>query len=310
MSDYNLTNLNLNLLRVLSALLEERSVSKAAENLCLTQPAVSHALNKLRELFDDELFIRCKTGMEITFKAQSLAPQVKQVMQDIEQLFFEEISFHPVKSSHKFKLALIGEYGDYVILPKLLAWVEQNNSQLRFEIFHTKDEDAVRLLEQDDVDVIIGNVYKYPSTIDKHLLNQSQFVCLVGKHHPLLKKKKVTLEQYLKYPHVQSRFHLRMSQPSYIDMALQKKKLKRHIRLSLDTRQGLPIVLENSQMIATLSKQHAFTLCQSHDLAIFDCPIELPTILSHVYWNKRTGFTPEVQWLIDQIVTATKPESE
>lgn len=299
MQKTNISKLNLNLIRVLDALLIERNVSKAAVKLKLTQPAVSHALNKLREIFDDPILVRTMHGMEVTEKAVSLQEDVTRVMQEINNLFLRTHQFDPIESSHTFKFGLIGEYGDFALIPKLVKWIVKNDSQLKVSGQHFRGQDAINQLIQGEVDVLVGHVAKVPNSFESVVLEKSRFCCLVSKKHPLVKIKKPTLKHYLQYPHIHTSYHDLITRKNMLDAVLSNEGIERDIRLTIDHRSALPLIVQNSDYIMTVSESYANRISKLHNLHMFACPVKLPDIVVKLCWHKRSNSNPALQWLIN-----------
>ncbi len=296
MNQFNLNTLNLNLIRVLEALLNERSVSKAADKLCLTQPAVSHGLKKLRDIFKDEILLRTNNGMELTTKAKELKQQVSRVLCEVENLFAEDREFDPISFSHTFKIGLIGEFGDMVILPILMKWIDQNRSSITIEAKHLNESAALEAIESGEIDIGIGYFKKLPKSVVSDILLESDFSCVVRKKHPLAKISKPTKQDYLQYGHVLTSFHEQNSVGGD----------KRRIQLSIDQRACLPKVIQDTDMIATISDGYAQLLQRDYNLHRFACPYRFPKIEIKLCRHKGSLSQKSLIWLVDLILSIAK----
>jgi len=296
MNQFNIKTLNLNLIRVLEALLNERSVSKAADKLCLTQPAVSHGLKKLRDIFNDEILLRTNKGMELTSKAKELRLQVSRVLGEVENLFAEDREFDPVSITHTFKIGLIGEFGDMAILPRIMKWIDQNRSSITIEAKHLNESAALEAIESGEIDIGIGYFKKLPKSVVSDILLESNFSCVVRKKHPLAKISKPTKQDYLQYGHVLTSFH----EPHPVGGD------KRRIQLNIDQRACLPKVIQDTNMIATISDGYAQLLQRDYDLHRFACPYRLPKITIKLCRHKRSLSQKSLIWLVDLILAISK----
>ena len=297
----NINRLNLNLLKTLDAVLTEKSVSRAADKIFLSQPALSHALAQLREVLEDDILVRSKKGMELTEFAVHIAPEVKHIMHTIEELFTDTSGFDPINSDHTFNFALKNDVAGASFIPPLLQWIHENNSKLHLNVKHMFAKEALRQLESGEIDLFLsGQVPNQPRHILKKQVLTSKFACLVRQSHPLTAAT-MTLDNYLRYPHVVFSGHLLSQNISLIDGPLSKLGLQRDIKLTLDIYTSLGLVLESTNMIATMTEMQANIHAKQNDLKVLPCPKELPQaeLKGYLYWHKRVDKQLALNWLID-----------
>jgi len=301
MNKINIKTANLNLIRVLDALLTEQNVSKAADKLFLTQPAISHALNRLREIYQDDLLIRSAKGMEMTDLAVSIAPEVHELMRQAETLFSRKEQFNPLTSSYCFQIGIVGEFADFAIITPLMCEIAKLKSSLSVNAFHLSDKLALQKLDSGEIDIILGRVINPPASIKSITLAKSDIACIVNKQHPLTQGK-MTVERYVAFRHIHFSYHEKGNALTEIDSQLKKHNLKRKIALSIDIRTSLLGIIENTDFIATLASAHADMLVAQGSVAIVPCPLKLPEASAKIYWHKRSSTNPVIQWLRDIVV--------
>jgi DNA-binding transcriptional LysR family regulator len=194
-----LGRLDMNLLVALEALLEERNVSKAAERLFITQSAMSKTLGRLRDLFDDPLFIRKSSGMIPTPRAEQLAGHLPQVLQAV-QAMIQPVAFDPLTYDGEFDLMIQGHMGVW-ILPLLLARLRETAPHIRLRTLSTCD-DPLGMLASGELELLLHAEHKtYPEDVSMATLGYAQPVLLARKGHPL-EGQELDWDMLEQYPHV------------------------------------------------------------------------------------------------------------
>ena len=158
----NIYNFDLNLLRVLDALLRERNVSRAAERLSLSQPAVSNALNRLRELLDDPLLVRAGRAMQPTPRALALEAPIRHALQQIEHSLIAGEAFDPARSQQRFRIA-VTDYVELVCMPALMRRLAEHAPGIQLAIQHLTPTLPVEALDNGEVDLVLGRFLDVPS---------------------------------------------------------------------------------------------------------------------------------------------------
>jgi DNA-binding transcriptional LysR family regulator len=196
----DLGRLDLNLLVALEALMEERSVSRAAERLYITQSAMSKTLGRLRELFDDPLFIRKSTGMVPTPRAEQLALRLPQVLQSIQSMF-EPVTFDPATYAGEFNLLVQGHMGIW-LLPALTAYLSTRAPNVRLRVL-SRTEQTFEKLHNGKLDFVLqAELHHYPEELQRTTIGYAPPMLLARKGHPL-EGKEITWEAARQFPHVQ-----------------------------------------------------------------------------------------------------------
>jgi len=202
----NLKSFDLNLLRSLDALLSERSVTRAADRVCVSQPTMSGSLQRLREYFEDQLLIRVGREMELTPLARSLVGSVRDVLQSIQSTLDIKPSFDPATAKRTFSMSM-SDYAAVMLMPLVLERLAKEAPYISCSIEPLSDKYFDRLSSGDmDFSVAAGNWRLFGadepgSEIKSELLFSDTFVCIVAKNHPAIDTE-VTLDDYKRLPHI------------------------------------------------------------------------------------------------------------
>lgn len=290
----DLHDVNLNLLVVLDALLAEKSVGKVAVRLNLSQPAISHSLANLRELFNDDLFIKTASGMELTAFSQSIQTEVKEIIKNVDLLVNKNLDYDPVETQHTFHIGMV-EFGETNLLPKLIHWRRKNKSKVLIRTVSLMNQNVDDLLDRGIIDLAITNEYKIPQRLEQQKLQEEKFVCVTWKDHPILKQSK-SMEDYLSYPHVLVT-EINQNDFSIVNAALGEHKKDRQIVLTVNHYAVLPHVLEGSYLIATITEASAKDFAKHWDLEIWPCPFSIENVSMAQVWHKRNSNDSAHKWL-------------
>lgn len=294
MSIRNTSGEPVQLLNTFKAIYEYGSISAAADIRGITQSAASKHLQKLREWFDDELFLRTAHSMEPTAKAISLIDRAEHILQEMA-LLFEDKAFEPHALSGTLCIATTSEISQK-ITPHLLPLLEKEAPNLRITLLNLSSDYAIRELESGKVNLVISVNWHAPEQLMQKRLFSDHFVCLMAKSNPLAKKDKLTMASYLKAPHL-------MVAPlgkerGFIDNLLLKQGVKRKVRLSVpDFLQVDPSLLHTGHLLSlpfqiaeSLRKKSAKTL------VIKALPFELAQVDYYLFWHRRFQNDSASQW--------------
>lgn len=298
MHPINLAQLDLNLLMALHALLEERNVTRAGEALGLSQSATSHALNRLRKLFDDPLLVRTAQGMMPTSRAESLLEPLRQILSEIEQLI-QTPSFDPKTAQGTLQLVAT-DYATVVILPVALQRIVTEAPNLDIECHHWRD-DTLEQLRNGTVDLALGG--QNPPDASEFMMQQlfvEDFVSIVRTDHPLTRSP-FTLEAFLSCSH--ALITVTNSRMGYIDAVLENLGAKRRILLRLPHFLSAPLIVAKTDLILTLPRRLALLFAEFANLAVFDPPIELEAFNYLQVWHQRRQLEPRHIWLREIIAS-------
>jgi DNA-binding transcriptional LysR family regulator len=290
-----MTHLDLNLLYVLVALDEHRSVSGAARKLHRSQPGVSVALGKLRAFFGDPLFVRSGNGMEPTPRAMALIESSRAVLGRIGSDIVAELPFDPVKSSTPVTLAL-SDVGEVVLLPRLIGRLRQLMPNAMVRSVALSALEVARQLESGEVDLAIG----YFPDLKKHnfyqqTLYSDTFASLIRSDHTL-QAEQLSIEQYLQLEHAVVRAESRTEE--VIETYLSRKKLRRQVVLTTPHFASVPIIIAHSDLISTIPEPLArYFASISAGVRIVRLPFLTPRIAIRQFWHRKLHHDVRNRWL-------------
>ena len=295
MNNFNIDKVDLNLLKSLQALLSERHVGRAAKRMHISQSAMSHTLARLRDTFDDPLFVRTSTGLEPTARAIGLTTNLSNILDDIGLLMAQE-KFDLTKVKTRFRL----HTHSFVISIYLAAFfhkMHQLAPNLIFET-HSLSEYSYQQLDKGNVDLIVAAGFQAPSRFVQRRIIEEDRVCLVDKSHPA--KKNWGSETFLKYPHIKNTLPGNKDDP--IAKALQQQKLPpREIGFYSDDMLSQGVILKDSDLIATIPRSLAEFSNQQYGHLILPCPIETERVIIKAIWHQRSKNDKLHQWLRNQL---------
>ena len=288
----NLKETDLNLFIAFDVIYTEKNLTKAGQVLGITQPAVSNALSRLRELFGDELFIRTSKGMIPTPVANQIIKDVRSALSLIQNTISETEKFDPSIAEMTFKIS-IGDSSEYRLLPLLIKELAEIAPKIKVETYLTPRKDAPRELASGTIDFSIDP----PVHSDPHLrhekIYEEDYVMIVRKDHPILNLKEITIEDYLKLSHI----HIsnRKTGLGHVDMALYRLGLSRDISLRAQHFLVAPYIVEQSDLAITTTKGFAV----DRDLAWRELPFEIEPLILHLYWHEAKDSDPSTKWMKD-----------
>ena len=293
----DIRNVDLNLLVALDALLAERSVSRAAVRLHLSQPAASALLARLRELFGDPLLLRSARGMLPTPRALELLGPVRQVLDEIDAIVQPRAAFAAATAEHSFTLSA-SDYVEYALLPKLVDYLEHKAPGVRLEVRPLDLPLVAKQMESGDVDLCITGLQNAPAGLHARPLYTERIVSVVRRDHPGAGAR-LTLDKFC------SLEHIRVSVPgsgfsARIDAALAALGRKRHVRLAVPHFLMVPEIVARSDMISALPERLARVYAKK--LRIFEPPLDLESFSVGEIWHDRTERDPAQQWLRDVLL--------
>jgi DNA-binding transcriptional LysR family regulator len=305
MHEMHLASLDLNLIVALDALLSERSVTRAAERIGITQSAMSHALARLRVVTDDELLVRGSGGMVPTPRALALAPPIRRALDEVHGALRSPAAFDPKTARLRVRVAT-SDYSELILLPRLMRRLEREAPLVELRILAHID-DAPGLLSSGEVDLVIAPLRhrdNAPGVFAQKLFEES-FVCVVRKGHPLADRK-LTLTRYTSAAHA-------LIAPSgqagsFVDDALAKLGTSRRVALTVPHFLVAPHVVATTDLILTLAARVASLLSRPLGLVVLEPPPELRLhgFVISALWHERTHGDPAHKWVRDLFVETAK----
>jgi DNA-binding transcriptional LysR family regulator len=278
----NVEAINLNLLVALDALLEERSVTRAARRVGVTQPAMSNSLAQLRKLFDDPLFRRRAQGLEPTPRALALAEPIRQGLRLLDSAL-APVTFDPSSAERRFVVEA-SDYVEFVLMPPLLRRLRHEAPGITVEVRPWGLHEVPPTLARAEADLMIGFYDQLPPRHRQRLLFEEEYVCIVRRAHPRVGKS-LSLERYLELDHVL--VSQRGDTPGSVDRALQARGKKRRVVARVSHFLMVPMLIARTDLVAALSRRVVEPLAGPLGLRMLAPPLPLPRgKIGHV-WHEQ-----------------------
>jgi LysR family transcriptional regulator, nod-box dependent transcriptional activator len=290
--------LDLNLLVALDALMTLRSVSRAAEQLSMSQSAMSNALARLRDHFDDELLVQVGRNMELTPRAEGLQDAVRDVLVRVDTTIRAKPEFDPTRSDRVFRI-FISDYTMVTLMPHLLALAANVSHSVRFE-FLPQQNQPQRLLDRGEADLlVIPEIYCSQDHPTDKLLDET-FCCIVWRDGPLAAPErsprgKMHVDAYRSAGHVV--FQPPGAAPSFEGSTMQKKGIVRRVEVSTFSFVGALSLVVGTNRVATVHRRLAHHGQKFLPIKLLEPPIPLPTMTQVMQWHKYRTNDPGLVWL-------------
>jgi DNA-binding transcriptional LysR family regulator len=300
MQKSDLAAIDLNLLVALHALLLERHVSRAARRAHTSQPAMSRALGRLRDLLGDELLVRVGQHMRPTPRAEGLLAPLEQVLEGVVDLVAPS-EFEPSLATGVMRIAM-PDILTYMLVPRLLRRLASEAPQLDLQIVqwsHRWQED----LESGAVDLTVGQPSGDEAGIYSRVLVRNTWACVLRRGHPALSRR-WTKEGYAALSHLL--IDMSGSGGGQVDVALQKSGLRRRIALRMPYVVLSPLVVAETDLVLTTARWLAETLAQHVDLVVMRPPVELPPVDLPMAWHERTHRDARQRWFRDVLMAVAR----
>lgn len=298
MKSINLAAIDLNLLVAFEALLEQQSVTKAAEQLQIGQPAMSAALSRLRILFDDELFVRLGRQMQPTLKAQAIAPGILAALQQIRQAVTASQTFEPSVSDRTFTIGS-SDYTSFVLMPPLLKFSLQNAPSINAQMIEFEKDRIGNLLEQGEIDLALGVFPNPPRQTQWEPIFEERFVGIARRGHPAIQQGTMSLEAFAQFPHALTT--LRRDTAGAIDKVLNELNLERRVAFTTPHMMVLPFAIASSDLVAALPRRIALRLATVCNLTIFELPVKTKPWMVSMLWSTLSDQDEANRWLRNTI---------
>lgn len=319
MAKLNFRNLDLNLLRVFNEVMTERSLTKAAGKLALTQPAVSNALRRLREALGDELLRRSGQGLEPTPRALALWPTVQQALQSLQETLAPG-GFVPAEANTTFVLAMADATAAELI-PGLVQVLDREAPGVTIRVVPLTTRDPRRLLDEEATDLAIGY---FPAVMagltaqaqagetvpfEHQRLYLSRYVCVMRRDHPLAREE-LTLDHYCAARHLLVSFSGRPY--GFIDEALAGLGRQRHIMLTVNQFFTAGRVVAGSDLLTVLPRHFVNVTGIADQLVLRELPFNVPAVHVDALWHRRLQHSGPHTWLREVLarLPQLRPEIE
>jgi len=295
----DIKSLDLNLLKALDALLDERNVTRAAARLGVTQPAMSGMLTRLRENFADPLFVRAQRGIVPTQRALELSAPPKRVIGEIGALL-QPLLFEPSAARLTFTLAAT-DYALRAIAVPFLSTLKRLAPHIRVALVAVDDGQVQTQLERGDIDLALLTPESTPADLHARNLFEESYVCVVREDHPAIQgSTHLTVEQLCALDHALVSYSGGGFR-GVTDDALEKLGKQRQVSLSVKSFLILPDILRASDMLAILPSR---LVAGMNGLTVFAPPIDVPGFTKVAAWHERTHRDPAQRWLRELLFEA------
>jgi DNA-binding transcriptional LysR family regulator len=291
---------DLNLLIVFDAVMQDRSVTRAGSRIGLSQPAMSHALNRLRHMLKDDLFVRTPDGMVPTPRAEMLAQPLRSALSEM-QLALEPVAFDPAKADRHFTLA-VNNYAAVVLAPPLVAAVTAAAPSVRLDLRPSGTLDLFQQMDRGDLDLVLGRDDDPVERFARTDLLEDPFVMVMRRGHPAIRRK-LSPAAFAALPHLE--ISSSGEDTGFIDRWLAKNGCQRHIALRTPYLSAASVLVQ-SDFVATLSRRIAQEFVRNHPLEIRQPPYESPRIRTTMLWHRRLDRHPAHHWLREIILSLAK----
>lgn len=301
-------SIDVHLLRVLHLLLTECSVSRAARRLNQSQPAVSTALRRLRDLTGDPLLVRSKNGMTPTERGAALLEPVRQALASIETIATGQTRFDPATTRRTFNVAT-PDYLDPALLGRIMARFH-SLAPLAQVVFHSfsPEQDFAGALAEGRLDVVIGNWPHPPEQLRLSPLFEEEVVCMMREDHPLAGRP-LTTKSYLDAEHLAPTPYS-VGQRGVIDMHLARERLKRNIVAWVPYFSMAPYMVLESDMIFSCPRSFAEHFARRLPVALARSPIDYPPMAFYLLWHDRSHYAEECRWFREQVIAVARQSSQ
>ncbi|MBV8380793.1 MAG: LysR family transcriptional regulator [Paucibacter sp.] len=284
---------DLNLLPIFLMLMEERNVTRAAARLGITQPALSNALTRLREMLKDPLFVRERYGIQPTPKAEELAPVIAAALENLDSLILGQQEFDPSQATQLFTIAP-NSYVEYVLMPAIIARLRACAPGISLKLVRYGADIAETGVTSGTTAMVIGRMVDPPDNLIVQHLMDEKFECIVRADHPVIGDH-MTREQFEQLKHVN------MLPPGRLRVglfqALERQGLRRDVAVSVTHFAAIPEIVAVTDYCATLPSQICRRLAHDARLKVVPVPVDLGTFPVDMAWHVRYRHDPAHSWL-------------
>lgn len=304
----NMGKVDLNLLVYLDVLLRELNVTRAAEQLGITQPAMSNGLKRLREMFNDPLLIRSSEGMKPTERALDLQPKVRQILADTQHMLEPRQEFKAITSRRVFRI-MVSDYAEATLIPTLIKHIRSEAPHIILDLL-TPSDVSYQDMEQGRVDMAINRFDEIPQSFHQQLIWKDSFSCLINRNNPIVDN--FNLKTYLAAQHIWVSktgmgvgFGVNPEKSGglgWIDTALQRIGQKRKITIFTRHYQMPGLLAQNNDLVATLPTRVARMQAENPRLVMRDPPFYIPPFELKMAWSPLLHPNAGHQWLRRLIV--------
>lgn len=293
------------LLAVFAAVVEEGKYTKVAKRLGITQPSVSQSVSKLRNIYNDPLFIREKLGVRPTAFALEIYPDIADAISRLDALSAKRIKFSPNSSKRVFRISTISLF-EHSLIPDIFRIVEKEAPDVTLLVENHSTKETKDMLRQGSIDIALEGSVKTQPFIKSQTFYDDELVVVCGKKHPLFSKGVISKDAFLNNQHVtlsslsdSSRFFQSLS-TNCLEV-LRKRKVKRQVA----SYWGLLSTVKDSDCLAIFTRKMAVANIDVFNLNILENDFLEQKVEASIYWSKSRNVDPSIVWLINKVKEAS-----
>lgn len=297
-----LNSLDLNLLLVFDAILRTGSVTQAADDVGLSQPSMSNALTRLREYFNDQLFVRTQGSMQPTPLALRLAEPVQEALGQLRQALEDKRHFDATSSARCFRICMT-EVAQRVFLPRLLQHFRTAAPGIQVATVDMAPSHAQVALANGEIDLAAGYFTDFGPNFYGQRMFQEHYVAMLRRGHPAADGGTLTADAYMKALHIvylpAAANHQVLD--GVLDREFARLGARRRVGLRVAHSMGLSSIVANTDLVLTIPSRLGQAFSDLVDVQLFDLPLDVPAIDIKQYWHARFHQDPAIQWLRSQL---------
>ncbi len=282
----------LNLMMIFDAIMTEGSITRAANRLAMTQPAVSNALSRMRQVWKDELFVKDGRGIQPTVFAHNLWSQIRGPLGQLEEAINPD-SFDPKTARRTFRVAVKDIFVD-MAWSSLRRLIEREAPNIDIHAIPNTLHNHEQILNDAEVDLVVGAMPLNSSVIRNQFMLDPRYVCVMRLDHPLARDE-LSLDDFLKADHML--ISASGDVTGVVDLALANMGLSRRVAMSVNHYMAIVPLLKNSNLISVVPSLAVEQALFNREIAVFEPPLELPPTPVSMLWHKRQDNDAGLTWL-------------
>ncbi|MFL0804874.1 MAG: LysR family transcriptional regulator [Agarilytica sp.] len=293
----NIKDIDLNLLTVFAAIYQTQNISRAAERLGMSQPATSNALNRLRKILEDPLFVRNPRGVTPTQKAKELAPTLTQAIDLIQNCLNEKTDFNYATAEREFNIAM-SDYCEFLLMPRVIDWLSKFAPGVRINVWPIEGGQLNEAFNNEKIDLALGNI---PYLIENYRLQglfEEEFTPIMRLGHPRANDA-LSLEAFAELPHVI--FTPRYTQKENAARPRKDKEWQHQASLQVPNFMSLVAIVSKSDLVAAAPLRAINAFREIYPVKTISLPVELPRVTIHQYWHETKHNDPSLKWFRELI---------
>lgn len=285
----NISRQDLNLFIVFDVVYREENLTRAGEVLCISQPAVSNALARLRGLFNDPLFVRSGQKMLPTPMAKNIIGPVRKALHLLNEALQESEVFDPSVSERKYRVSML-DLAEALLLPDIFTALKSRSPGADLSSYRVERKEIAKELSSGRLDFAIDVPLLSDPELNSHQIYVDEYVCMVRKGHPEVQGS-LSLQQYMNLEHVH--VSSRRRGKGHVDLALKKLGLQRRISLRSQHYLFVENIIKDSDLAISLP----LGLANEYDFQVLELPFNVPPVEFYIFWHKSSEHDPANRWL-------------